>query len=106
MSNITGFSLPKAVVEAATEPKIYNLSVPLANTEVSQLLTNGTKQIIVRVRGVAKAQMAFVATESSTKYLTIFPGTNLALSDLSLSAKTIYIQCNKASQVVEILEWS
>lgn len=87
-------------------PVITNVSVPLSATEVSHTFATDTKQFIMRVRdGSSKIQFAFVATESSTNFVTMPAGTSLALNSLKTAA-TIYFQLNKASKVVEILEWS
>lgn len=95
----------KAVVEAGTAPVIYNKSVPMAATEVSQALTSGTKRFTIRVRGIAKLQLAFVSGESGTNFLTIPVGTSYSEDSLDFSG-TLYFQTNKAAQTVEIVEWS
>jgi hypothetical protein len=89
-----------------TTPVITNLSVPTANTEVSHVLQTNLKRIIVKCRGLGKIQLAFTATESSTKYITIHPGATYSEEGLNLSGQTLYLQTSLASQVVEILEWT
>jgi hypothetical protein len=89
----------------AFEPTIYNVSVPLANTEVFQALSDDTKQFTIRCRGNAQIQFSFTATESGTKFITIPPGCNYTSGDLQIVTKSIYLQTSKASQVVEIIEW-
>lgn len=86
-------------------PTIYNLSAPTANTEVSQSITDGTQQLLIRVRGRAKAQFAFTSTESGTNYITIPAGASYCASNLNASSLTLYIQTDQASQIIEILEW-
>jgi len=90
----------------AAIPKIYNLSAPVADTEVSQVLSANVKQLLIKVRGNAKMQIAFVSTESGTKFMTVPNGSVLSLEDLKLSSTTLYLQTNKASQIIEILEWT
>lgn len=92
-------------INSPDTPKIYNLSAPTARTEVSHVLSTNTKQLIVRVRGVANLQLAFISGESSTNYITIPSGASLSLTDLKTSV-TLYLQTDKNSQVIEILEWT
>lgn len=92
-------------INPSATPKIYNLSAPTANTEVSQALSADTKQLLIRVRGNATLQIAFNVGESGTNYMTIPAGASLSLTDLKTSA-TLYLQTDKSSQVIEILEWT
>lgn len=94
-----------ATISGATTPAIYNVSAPTANTEVSQALSSNTKQFMIKNRGNAKMQVAFTATESGSKYITVPPGSGLHCDTLDFSG-TIYFQTDKNSQTVEILEWS
>ena len=87
-------------------PTIYNINVLLADTEVSQLLSDGTKQLAIRCRGSARTQFAFVSGDSSISFITVPQGTTYFNDNLDLTSKTIYLQCNKASQIVEVLEWT
>lgn len=99
-----GETLNVSVNPSAT-PKIYNLSAPTSNVEVSQALSTDTKQLLIRVRGNAKLQLAFNVGESGTNYLTIPAGASLTLTELKTSA-TLYLQTDKNSQIIEILEWT
>lgn len=103
MSNVT--STFRSSASQATTPTIYNVAVPLANTEVSQALSTGTKSFTIRVRGHARLQLAFASGNSGTDFLTIPSGANLTQENLNFDG-TIYFQTSKASQVVEILEWT
>lgn len=105
MSNITGTFRGRATVEAGTEPLVYNVSVPLANTEVSQTLSSAVKRFTIRVRGNSRLKLAFALGESSTNYITIPPGCTYTEDGLGFSG-VLYFQTVKASQVVEILEWT
>lgn len=104
MSNITGTIRGRATVEASTSPTVYNVSVPLANTEISQVLSSGTKQFTIRVRGTAKLQLSFTSGQSGITFITVFPGGSYSVSDLNFDG-VLYFQTNKVSQIVEILEW-
>lgn len=102
MSNVTT-TIRGSIVR--TEPTIYNVSVPLANTEVSQTLSDNTKSFTIRVRGTCTLKFAFDSGQSGTNYITIYPGSSYSIEGLNFSG-TLYFQTNKPSQVVEILEWS
>lgn len=91
--------------DPSTTPTIYNVSAPTANTEVSQALNANVKQIMIRVRGNARAKIAFVATESATNYFSLPAGATLTLDKLSASV-TLYMQTDKNTQVIEVLEWT
>ena len=84
-----------------TATTIINLSLPTANTEVSQVLPANTKRFTIRNRDKKKLQLAFVTTESATKFITIMPGF-VYVNDNFYTSQTIYIQCATASQTVEI----
>ena len=91
----------------ATEPKIYNLSAPVAATEVSQAFTAGTKKITIKVRSLkANIQYAWVVTESSTNYITIPKGCAETIDGVSLTGKTLYIQTDGTGETIEIQEFS
>lgn len=107
MSNVTQTitrTSASVTVSAAQNTKITNLSMPTANTEYSHALTTNLKQIIIRARGIAELKLAFTATESGTKYLTIEKRASLSLSDLDLSSTTVYLQSSVANTTAEILE--
>lgn len=91
--------------DLGSSPTIYNVSAPTANTEVSQALSTGVKSFLIRVRGNARLQLAFVATESGTKYITVPPGVSYHEDRLNFSG-TLYFQTNKSAQTVEIIEWT
>lgn len=82
---------------------ITNLSIPSTGTEYSHALQSGLKQITVRSRVLATVQIAFVSTESGTKYLTLKPGTVLHLSDIDFTSQTIYLQSDTIT-TMEIME--
>lgn len=88
----------------ATETKITNLPMPIANTEYLHDLVDGLKQLRIRCRGIADMQYSFVIGESSTKYFSIYKGTCDNLIDLDFTSKTLYIQSNKNSMIAEIME--
>jgi len=91
---------------ASTAPTIYNLLAPTAGVEESQALSTGTRQILIKTRSNnAEMQIAFVATQSATLFVTVPAGCSYFDSDLNLTGVTIFIQTNKSSQTIEIREW-
>ena len=105
MSTVTGTFRGRATIEAGNTPTIYNVSVPLANTEVSQALSSSTKRFLIRVRGNANLKMAFTLGDSGSNYITVPHGCSYTEDSINFTG-TIYFQTNVAGQVVEILEWS
>lgn len=88
----------------ASNHKITNLSLSLANTEYSHSLISNLKTIIIKGRGDETLKYSFTSGESSTKYITIPKGAVLTLDSLDFTGETLYIQSNKASSIIEILE--
>lgn len=73
-------------------------------SETSHALISDLKQLIIRSRDVtATLQIAYTATESGTKYMTIRPHTVYEVMDLKFSGVTLYITADKTT-VVEIQE--
>lgn len=91
-------------IENASNVKITHLSVVLADTEYSLVLTDGLKELRIRCEEYAELQYAFNAGESSTLYWSIFRGTCDNISDIDFTGKTLYIQCNKPSVTVQVME--
>lgn len=101
---VSATAFKRFAIEVSTNVTITNLSATLANTEYSHALTSGLKQLIIRSRGRAKLQVAFVSGQSGTNFITIPGGANLSLEGLEFTGKTVYVQANQASTIVEILE--
>lgn len=102
---ITSTFRVEAQVKAGKTPKVYNVSAAVANSEVFQALSSDTTQFMIKVRDNAKLQLAYVATESATNYLTIRPGAVLSVDSIDFSG-TLYFQTDKSGQTVEIVEWT
>lgn len=102
MSNVT--TTARSQSQLPLTPKIYNVSVLLAATEYSQALTNNTKKFTIQCIGGAKTQLAFVLGDSGLTYVTIQPGTAYCEDGIDFSG-TLYFRCNKAAQIIEIVEW-
>lgn len=104
MSNQTQTARSKPIL--ASNPTIYNLSMPTANTEYSQSLNNSTKKILIRTRNGSQAKFAFVAAGTTTAWITIKSGAVYFEENLDLNSATIYIQSSGTGEVAEILEWT
>lgn len=88
-----------------TSPTIANVPILVANTEQSYAFPANTKRFIIRVRGMGRLQLSFVAAQSGTNFITIYPGNAHEEAGLNVISTTIYFQCSK-TEVVEILSWS
>lgn len=96
----------RATIESSSSPKIYNVICTLANTEYSQVLSDGVKKLIVRTRGNGSLQVCFESGNSNVEFITIPCGATYSEDNLNLSGVTLYFQTNVASEIVEILEWT
>lgn len=98
-------ALPVTEFKRNTVPTIFNVITGLANTESSQALPANTKKFIIKARGSTKIQLAYTSGDTGTLYFTIEPGSSYEDDNYYVS-KTIYFQCNKATQTIEILTYS
>lgn len=95
----------RATIESASSPKVYNLTSPITPlTEFSQLLSDGVKKIIIRSRGNSDILVSFESGMS--EFFTIPCGATYSDDNLNLNNVTLYLKTSKASEIVEILEWS
>ena len=86
-------------------PTITTITTPATSgNEFSHNLQPGVKKIKIRVRGTADLELSYTPGFIG-EYWSIFKGTIYEEDNLKISAGTIYLKCNKGSQVVEILEW-
>lgn len=104
MSNVTTTARSRQVV--ATNPTIYNLSMPTAGTEYSQALGSSTKKLLVRMRDKGRTRFAFSSGDTNVEWITLEPGAVYFEENLDLNGVTIYLQSNIAGQTAEILEWT
>lgn len=87
-------------------PQIFNISVPLAGTEVSQALPLGTRKFLLRSRNeAARIQLGFGVGDSSTNYIQINRGSNYSSPQIEGDAVTLYFQTSQPSTTVELLAW-
>ena len=85
---------------------ITNLNAPVANTEVSHALAFEATTVYLKPRKDAIMRMAIVANGTNVgPYLTVPSGQGFILDTLRLSPGLIlYIQTDKANNIIEILE--
>jgi hypothetical protein len=87
-----------------TTVTIYNISVALANTEVSQALPSDCKGFIIKSRVKAKIQLAYTVGQSGTNYLTIEKTSSYNDTNF-YSSQTLYFQTDVVD-VIEIIAYS
>lgn len=97
-----------AATGGASNPLIQNISLLLADTEYTITIPSGTKKFAIRSRtGLPKMQLSYIAGQSSSNFITIYPGNIYTENDLLLQASiNVYIQSSKASQIIEVVSWS
>ena len=94
----------------------YNITLTLANTEYSQLLTTGTKRIIFKQRSdmdlftypVGVIRFSFVSGKVATSiepYFTLDQGKTYDMQNLNLTGATIYFASKVVGMVIEVEEW-
>lgn len=108
-----GAPLPVAVLSMpdfveVTAGTIANVSIPLANTEVSHAFPAGTRRFLVKLRGptTATLKLSYAALASGTTYLSIPPGTYYGEDEISNPSLTVYFQTTAAGQVLECSSWA
>lgn len=90
--------------DALANPAIYNISLPLANTEVQHDFPAGIKQFAFQNRDIGLVK---VRTTSGGPYWTIFSGQPYYVQVLNYSVGvTLYFESPKAAQTLEIWVWS
>lgn len=85
-------------------PTIYNVSAPVAGTEYSQVLSDGTKKFVLKSRKVAKLEISW--SSGASEIITIPQGGTYTEEGVRLTGKTIYFKSSSNNNVVEILEWT
>lgn len=104
----TGPASPSVVsTRSKTTPDIQNVSLAVAGTEYSITIPTASVSYAIRTRNCSKLQLAFTATESSTKYITIWPGETYGEEGLTSTASiTLYVQSSTAGEVLEVWTWT
>lgn len=96
-----------ATLTPPTAPKLYNIFVLLANTEVSQVLTSGTKKLRIKALGNSRIQYAWNTGESggAGPFWPIARGGVLPIEDINYTG-SIYFQTSEPGETVIIEEWT
>lgn len=88
-----------------TVPTIYNLLMPLANTEYTQAISANAVKLTIRARKLANVKIGFAVGESSTKFVTIPAGASYEINSIRVSSLTLYVQSDVAANTLEVVEW-
>lgn len=91
----------------SSSPTVYNITSPgTPNTEFSQVLNPNTKKFMIRSRLGSIIQIAFNSGESGSNYFTLPKYTVLEQTDLQANNLTLYMQVNRPTDIIEIMEWT
>lgn len=86
------------------------VDIPNKDTETSQVLSAGTRRIIMNVRGKVDTIVRFAFVENDTDdgnpYFEIDPGGYIDLDKINFTGKTIYLRTDKDARIIQILELS
>lgn len=85
-----------------TSYSVVNVSVPTANIEVSIAVPSDVVWLQIYNRTTGLTKLAFAVGESGTNYSTLNPGDAHTYTKTSGASLTLYVQCPKAGQVLEI----
>ena len=89
-------------------PTVYNLTLAVADTEYSQLLTANTKEFRFRCRTLFDVRYAFVTGNvavPTAPWLTLPAGSDYWSDGDDLPATTLYFATDEAGVILEIEEW-
>ena len=99
-------TIAQAVGNNLTSALVRNISLPIANTEITITLNASTKMFVLQNRDVGLLKLSYALGQSGTAYFTIWPGNKYSVSNLSgSSAISLYIQSPKGLQTLELEEW-
>lgn len=88
-------------------PQIYNVTAVTAGTEYSQALNPNVRGFLIKTKeGPGTLQVAFVATESATNYVTVGSRSSYEESGLNVASLTLYFQSDVDNTDVQIIEWT
>jgi hypothetical protein len=103
---------PKTALDVAiskdttvSNPSIFNVSMPIANTEYSVSIPAFTKEFAMKTRDGGLLQFAYISGDSGT-YISVAAGTVFSKTNIySSSTITIYFQSSKIN-TLELMTWS
>ena len=95
--------------DASTKEQVFNITLTSADTEYSQLLPSGTKELRFTCRTLFDVRYAWetgkVATPTAP-YLTLSAGRHMYSDMKDLSGKTLYFASSEAGVVIELSTWN
>lgn len=94
--------------DISTRQTTYNITLTAADTEYSQLLPSGTKELRFRCRTLYDVRFAWVTGKVATPtapYLTLPAGCDYHSDIKDISGKLIYFASSEAGVVVELSAW-
>ena len=97
------FSPGDVQVVGAANIKITPVFLSLAATEYSLILQPNLKQLRIKARERAELKIAFLSGETFTNFWTIWSSTCDNIDGLTFN-QTLYLQSNKSSTTVEVME--
>lgn len=89
---------------SGTKPKIVNIQMPVAGTEYSYRLPQGTGALMLKFRG-GDGKYCYTANQSGSNFLTLYEGQNYFEDKITLDNTTLYFQSPVNGVVAEILLW-
>lgn len=90
-----------------TNPTVFNLSMPVANTEYNYTFPAALKQFTLKPRGLSSLKLAYVSGETASNFATVPAGAFYHENAILRSATlTVYIQANKANETLELIYWT
>jgi len=96
----------KAKLSIVKNPTVSNLSLPVANTEVSFTFPANTKKIYIQERsGLGNVKFSYAVGQSGTTYVTLPKGCDYEDGIFEQASLTIYLQCDIIT-IIEILSWA
>jgi len=112
-SPLTGFAtsakqdtLAGLVINKATTPTIYNVTMTLPHTEYSQALPANAKKFLIKCRGNYAIDVCFSVGQSGTTYVTVPAGMTYWEDLIQPSSLSLYFRCDTAARIAEIVAWS
>jgi len=89
--------------EGITSYSVINQLVPTQNTEVAVLIPSTSILFSVYNRTSGTTKIGFSVGDSGSVYITLPPGAIQEFRKLAGTSMSIYLQCPKPAQVIEIL---
>jgi len=96
------------MADVSTNETGFNTPLTIADTEYSQLLPSGTKELRFRCRTLYDVRYAWVTGKVATPtapYQTLPAGSDYSSDRKDISGKTLYLASSQAGVVVELSVW-